>query len=132
MNQPLARQAVEAVLRFLGEKAFAGRWQGPGRPPGSAMRSIWHNVLTTAGGLLVHRLALGEQARAGDVLAEVVDPFTGAVEEQLHTQVEGRVFFIHRSQLINGHEVAYRVLPGGINPLTANRPGLLCSKGVRP
>ena len=111
VDQNLARQAVESVLRLLGEKGLCRPVAGPGETTRICHEEDLHDVLTTAGGLLVHRLTLGAQAQAGDVLAEVVNPFTGTVVEQLKTRVPGRVFFIHRSRLINGHEVAYRVLP---------------------
>lgn len=111
VDQTLARQAVEAVLRFLGEKGLCRPVVGAGEATRICHEEQLHDVLTTAGGLLVHRLALGDRAQAGDVLAEVVNPFTGAVVEQLRTRTAGRVFFVHRSRLINGHEVAYRILP---------------------
>lgn len=111
VDSPSARQAVEAVLRFLGEKGFCRPVAGPGETTRICHEENLHNVLSTTGGLLVHRLALGEHAAAGDVLADILNPMTGAVVEHLRTQVEGRVFFIHRSRLINGHEVAYRILP---------------------
>ena len=31
--------------------------------------------------------------------------------EQLRADCRGQVFFCHHTQLINGHEVAYRILP---------------------
>lgn len=106
-----ARQAVDAVLRFLAGKGLCRPVVQGGEPTRIFHEEELHNVLATTGGLLVQRLALGAHAAAGDLLADVLNPFTGAVAEHLRTQVDGRVFFIHRSHLINGHDVAYRILP---------------------
>ena len=47
----------------------------------------------------------------GVQMADILDPRTGRVLEQLHAGRLGRIFFAHKAQLIAGHEVAFKILP---------------------
>ena len=64
-------------------------------------------------GIRVHEavIAAGDAVSAGELLGEILDPCSCQTLEQLKAGCSGRVFFSHRSQLINGHEVAFRILP---------------------
>ena len=70
-----------------------------------------HNVLSTAGGLLLRQCAPGDAVEPGTVLADIIDPCSGQVLERLRSDCAGRVFFARRSLLLDGHEVAFRILP---------------------
>ena len=48
-------------------------------------------VLTPVGGLLVHADRLGQELRQGDLIAEVIDPLTGAVTA-LTSPVDGLLY----------------------------------------
>lgn len=112
VDQVAADRAVQAVLRCL---AHLGLYQGQadsGQPCTVISESTLCNIHASRGGLLVCRSQPGDRVAAGDLLAEIQDPCTGAVLEQLSSQADGRVFFVHRPSLINGHDVAFRILPG--------------------
>lgn len=107
-----ARQAVDAILRFLYAKGLSRRAVAPAETSPVLFREDGlRNVLSGAGGLLLRCCEPGDAVQAGDLLGEILDPCTCAVLEQLRADSPGRVFFIHRGQLINGHEVAFRILP---------------------
>lgn len=110
LNPAAARQGVEAILRFLAGKGFCRNVVGPGEETRLYHEDSLRNILSTAGGLLVHRCSLGTAVAKGDILAHIQDPCTGQVLEQLSAPVSGRVFFRHHSRLINGHEIAFRIL----------------------
>ncbi len=110
---PVAAQlGVEAILRFLAGKGFCRSVVGPGEATSLHHEENLINILSPVGGLLVHRLPLGAMVDAGDLLACILDPCTGQVLEQLFAPVFGRIFFRHRSRLIHGHDVAFRILKG--------------------
>ncbi|MBM6927239.1 transglutaminase N-terminal domain-containing protein [Pseudoflavonifractor phocaeensis] len=110
LDPAAARQGVEAILRFLAKKGFCRDAGGPGEETCLYHEDSLRNILSTVGGLLVHRRPLGETVTAGDVLAHIQDPCTGQVLERLSAPVSGRIFFRHRSRLIHGHEIAFRIL----------------------
>ena len=112
IDQEAARLAVESVLRFLAVKGLLHRSYFPAAgAPRFFRENCLRNVLSTAGGLLLCRRKPGDTVAAGEILGEILDPCTCQSLEQLKAGCDGRVFFCHRAQLINGHEVAFRVLP---------------------
>ena len=112
IDEDAAFLAVEAVLRFLSVKGLSSRHLPTAMHRTSIVHEHnLHTILSSAGGLLLDKRAPGDWVAAGDVLGEIVDPCTCRPLEQLRTDCRGRVFFCHRAQLINGHEVAFRVLP---------------------
>ena len=110
LDPAAAAQGVEAILRFLASKGFCPPVERAGEQTKVYHEDSLHNILSTAGGLQVHRLSLGTKVEAGDLLAHIQDPCTGAVLEQLSATVSGRIFFRHRSRLIYGHDMAFRIL----------------------
>ena len=69
------------------------------------------NVLFGAGGLLLRSREPGDTVKSGQILADILGPCTGEILEHLRSDCVGRVFFARKSRLIDGHEVACRVLP---------------------
>lgn len=106
-----ARQGVDAVLRFLQVRGFCRGDFGPGEPARLFAEDALRSVKPTVGGLLVHQSRLGDAVRQGQPLAQVVAPCAGTVRQTLCAPVDGRVFFAHEACLINGYDVALRVLP---------------------
>lgn len=107
-----ARLTVEAILRFLAVKGLLKRPYFPAAGQPRILReNALHTVLSHAGGLMLNRRAPGDRVEAGELLGEIIDPCTCRSLEQLRADCRGRVFFCHRAQLIDGHEVAFRLLP---------------------
>ena len=109
-----ARQAVDAILRFLAAQGLSRqKVLAPAVPPVLFREGELHSVISAAGGLLLPVRWPGDRVRPGDVLGEIVDPCTCTVLETLRVDCSGQVFFLHHAQLISGHEVAFRILPEG-------------------
>ena len=107
-----ARRAVQAVLRFLHACGLALREAPPSGVTPEVFQEVGlRNVLSGAGGLLLRSREPGDMVKSGQILADILDPCTGAVLEHLRSECTGRVFFARKSQLIGGHEVAFRILP---------------------
>ncbi|MFR7477765.1 MAG: M14 family metallopeptidase [Acutalibacteraceae bacterium] len=112
IDEEAARLAVESILRFLAVKGYLHRTYLPATlAPRIIRESCLRTVLTHAGGLLLCRRKPGDAVADGELLGEVLNPCTCETLEQLKADGSGRVFFSHRAQLINGHEVAFRILP---------------------
>ena len=112
IDEAAAQLATESVLRFLSSKGLCSVAPPPVEErPRFFRENCLHNVLSAAGGLLLCRRQPGDRVKAGEVLGEILDPCTCGHLEALRADCDGRVFFCHRAQLIDGHEVAFRVLP---------------------
>ena len=107
-----AQQAVDAVMRFLQVKGLAHR-EVPEveTEPALFRESSLESLLSAAGGLFFRHMKPGDVVQPGDLMADILDPCTGRVLEQLHAGRLGRIFFAHKAQLIAGHEVAFKILP---------------------
>ena len=113
IDEGAAGVGVDAILRFLQAKGLLRRQPPlPEAAPAVLFREeALRNVRSTAGGILLRRRGPGDRVAEGEVLGEILDPCTCRTLEELRSDCSGRVFFCHRAQLINGHEVAFRVLP---------------------
>lgn len=111
IDAPAAQQAVESVLRFLEHKGCCHSETTPGDTSKIFAEEILQNVVPSTGGLLLHRTALGDTVSHGQPLADVLDPCSGAVRQTLCAPADGTVFFVHDACLINGFDVAFRLLP---------------------
>lgn len=105
-----AQEAVEAVLRFLHAHGLCHTHTAGEETRIFAEESLC-NVHPSVGGLLLHQVSLGDRVQQGMVMAEVQDPYTGTVRQTLTSPADGRVFFMHKSCLINGFDIALRILP---------------------
>lgn len=111
IDRTTARMAVEAVLRFLAEKGLSHGEVSVGEKSVLFRENTLESILTTAGGLFFRHTTPGDRVQAGSLLADILDPCTGRILEQLHANRPGRIFFAHKSQLIAGREAAFKILP---------------------
>ena len=79
VDEQLAVQDAEAILRYLGERGALDLDPGPLPPLRREPRALAASMPIPAphGGLLVHRPVLGQEVSAGTVLAEIIDPLSG-------------------------------------------------------
>ena len=105
-----AERVVDGIQRFMICNGMV-----KGSPPPAADSRIFHyseliNVRTTQAGLY-HSLAEHNSAvRAGQVLAEIIDPCTGDILETLSSPVDGTIFFQHNEPLIYAYTSALKIL----------------------
>lgn len=105
-----AERVVDGIQRFMICNGIV-----KGSPPPAADSRIFHyseliNVRTTQAGLY-HSLAEHNSAvRAGQVLAEIIDPCTGDILETLSSPVDGTIFFQHNEPLIYAYTSALKIL----------------------
>lgn len=111
INQTAAQEITNAVIRFLSAKNLCHTTIAPGVKTQLLREEVLHNIITAKGGIITHQLNLDDRVTAGELLAEIIDPCTGQTLEQLYSSINGRIFFVHHSGLINGHNIALRLLP---------------------
>ena len=111
VDEEAAEQAVTAIVRFLSRKGCCQGDFGDGVLTRLLAEESLHTVSTRTGGIFVPLGELGEQVPSGRTVARILDPATAQVREELVTGVSGRIFFLHRACLINGRDVAVRILP---------------------
>ncbi|MDR1540598.1 MAG: succinylglutamate desuccinylase/aspartoacylase family protein [Clostridiales bacterium] len=113
-----AVQAIEATFSFMNSQGMlkgidARETQGKYYPfhPIHFSEEDLVNVLSSKGGIFIHRSFVGEEVKKGGVLADILDAYSGEIAERLLAPCDGRIFFNHNSNLISGHEVSCRIIP---------------------
>lgn len=107
------RESVEAVLRFLAaqgvlrENAF-----GPGERSRIVPERSLIAVHAPIAGVYHRFYHPGDRIRAGQVLCEITHPLEGDVLARVPSPVDGRVFFAHRSPLVEERGVVYKIITG--------------------
>ncbi|MBR3457622.1 MAG: hypothetical protein IKH16_05665 [Selenomonadaceae bacterium] len=49
--------------------------------------------------------------RRGEVIANIVDPYTAEVVEEIRSPQDGVIFFARRAQIISAHTIIFRLIP---------------------
>ena len=95
----------------MAEKGILG-WEVP---EGSKTKIVKEeeliNIHNKKGGILIRYHHPADFVRAGNLLAEIIDPYTTEVREKICAPTDGTLFFAHHAQLIAGHSIVYRLIP---------------------
>lgn len=111
LSHDMAKLTWQAAIRFLNS---VGAVSAP-LPPGS--RSLvfaaeeLQTVTSQKAGLLYNRVSVGQYVRKDDLLATILDPFTGEQIQSLASPADGVVFFAHTKPLVHQHSRAFQILP---------------------
>ena len=90
-----ASEAVNAVLNFLNKHDIV-------------------NVKNETAGFFIRRAGVNSRVRKGDILAEITDPYTGRILEEIKSPVNGIVFFHAGQPVIYSNTPLYRIIPTGV------------------
>ena len=109
----LRSKVPEGVQRFLAEKGMLGFELKEGSKTKTIQEEKMVNIHNKKGGILIRYHHPSDFVRAGNLLAEIIDPYTTEVKEKICAPADGVLFFAHHGQLIAGHSIVYRMIPRG-------------------
>ena len=72
------------------------------------------NVKNETAGFFIRRAGVNSRVRKGDILAEITDPYTGRILEEIKSPVNGIVFFHAGQPVIYSNTPLYRIIPTGV------------------
>ena len=110
IDEASAQQAVGAVLRYLSRVGAIKYPCHSGFMTTMVKENDLATVLTPAGGIFRRLKGPGEEAEYGEVIAEIVDPFTAEVIQPIKSTTSGIIFFAMKKPLTTEHEVAFRLI----------------------
>ena len=106
-----ARTVIEAVLRFLGKQGIL-QYSGHGGFVSQLIEgSSMVNVKTNAAGFFLRQAEVNARVKKGDILARIVDPYSGKTIEEIASPVDGIVFFHAAQPVIYAHTSLFRIIP---------------------
>ncbi len=111
INTEDSQQAVEAVMRFLGEiGATVRRDMTPGYRPVVLDEENLVTITAHHAGIYVRELCAGDRVKAGDVMARILDAYDGHELEVIRSAHDGVVFFSHHRPLVLQNALLYKVI----------------------
>jgi len=112
VDEESAWMTVSAILRFLRERGLLHDVDLPkGENTIMFDENSLVNILTKESGIM-HRLRHpGEHVSEGELLAQVLDPYTAEIREEITAPCYGNIFFARKAQIICEHEIAFRFKP---------------------
>lgn len=106
-----ARTVIEAVLRFLGKQGIL-QYSGHGGFVSQLIEgSSMVNVKTNAAGFFLRQAEVNARVKKGDILARIVDPYSGKTIEEIASPVDGIAFFHAAQPVIHAHTSLFRIIP---------------------
>ena len=61
-------------------------------------------------GIYTNKVAVGEKVTQGQLLAEITDPFEGAIKESLLAPTDGTIFFLHNAPLVYANTAVMKIV----------------------
>lgn len=110
IDEESAKQAVAAMLRFMTRMGIIHYESHSGFISHTIKEEDLTSVTSMSAGIFKNLVLPGDDVRYSKPMAEVIDPYTGAVKETILAPTDGIVFFAHTTPLIDEGEVAYRVI----------------------
>ncbi len=110
IDEVSAGQAVSAVLRYLSRVGVVKYACHSGYMSSVINESDMATVLTPAGGIFRPGKSPGDEVEYGEVIGEILDPFTAEVVAPVTSTASGLVFFAMDKPLVLEHEVAFKLI----------------------
>ena len=109
-----ASEAVNAVLNFLNKHDIIEYDCHEGYISRLIEGSELVNVKNETAGFFIRRAGVNSRVSKGDILAEITDPYTGRILEEIKSPVNGIVFFHAGQPVIYSNIPLYRIIPTGV------------------
>ncbi len=113
LDEISAEMAVESILRFLFNKGIVRLSEESvlnGENTKYIIENEMVNIQTSKAGLFRLLSRAGDYVQKGDVIAEILCPYTAKIMESITANVDGRVFFVRHAEAIMEHDLVYRII----------------------
>ncbi len=110
INKDTAKIAWVSVLRFLDKMGIIHYKTHDGYASKSISETDLVTVKSDQAGILYSLKGAWQDVKKDDLLAKVLEPFTGAILSEIRSPLSGTVFFAHQKPLIHQHTVLYKIV----------------------
>lgn len=105
-----AKIAWLSVLRFLDKMKIISNPMHDGYNSSIITDSSQVTVKSDRGGILYTSKDAGDEVKEGDLLAKILDPFTGETLSCILAPAKGKIFFAYEKPLISENTVLYKIV----------------------
>lgn len=106
-----AREAINAVLSFLNKNEIIEYRCHQGYVSQFIEGHTLVNVKSNVSGIFIRYKDVNSRVKKGDILAEIIDPYTGMPVDTVKSPVNGIVFFHADQPVIYSQAPLYRIIP---------------------
>ena len=110
IHKPSAKMAWVSVLRFLSQMNIINYECHAGYNSSVITDINQVTVKSDCGGILYSFCDANNEIRKGDLLAKILDPYTGDTLSTILSPVNGILFFVHQKPLIAQNTVLYKII----------------------
>lgn len=110
IDEVSADEAIHSTLRFLKARGLITKQPKRGFMTTTLYEEDIISIKATQAGIYRSFKKPGEEVRAGEILAHIIEPNLGKIIGQVRAPQSGIVFFVHASALIMAQDVAYKLI----------------------
>lgn len=110
IDEVSADEAIHSTLRFLKARGLITKQLKRGFMTTTLYEEDIISIKATQAGIYRSFKKPGEEVRAGEILAHIIEPNLGKIIGQVRAPQSGIVFFVHASALIMVQDVAYKLI----------------------
>lgn len=68
------------------------------------------NVKSGAAGIYREVTRVGSEVSKGDIMARIIHPYEGTVEDEIKAPADGIIFFAHQSPLVTQNSLVFKMI----------------------
>lgn len=110
INKETAKMAWLSILRFMSNMKIIKHSMHDGYTSMILKEDDLETVVSNQSGILYALRGANDEVKVGDLLAKILDPFTGAVRSEIISPVAGTIFFSHHKPLIHHNTVMFKIV----------------------
>ena len=111
IDEVSAKHAVVSVIRFLKRMGIIKKYTAHSGYIASVIKEEdLLPIKTETAGIYRKLKSPGDSIERGDILAEILDPYEGAVISKITSPTDGIIFFAYNSPMIMESVVAYKII----------------------
>ncbi len=111
INRETADAAVKGILNYMAKQRFITYSAHNGYISSVIVDSEMVSVKPKTAGIFTSTVHVGSIVVKGDVLAEIIDPYSGEVCEEVVSPVNGTVFFMHNAAMTYSNAALFKIIP---------------------
>ncbi|MBP1675611.1 MAG: Succinylglutamate desuccinylase/aspartoacylase [Bacteroidetes bacterium] len=110
INKDTAKTAWTSILRFMNNMKIISQNKHEGHSSYILKDSDLETIISNQSGILYALKGAGDEIKAGDLLAKILDPFTGETRSSILAPTDGTIFFAHHKPLIHQSTVMFKIV----------------------
>ncbi|OIP84362.1 MAG: succinylglutamate desuccinylase [Porphyromonadaceae bacterium CG2_30_38_12] len=110
INKDTAKMAWLSILRFLHNMKIIDNTMHEGYTSCVIKDANLETIISNQSGILYGLRGANDEVKKGDILAKILDPFTGEVRSEIISPLDGTIFFAHQKPLVHHNTVMFKIV----------------------